>query len=171
MLVLSKDNIRLREFQPSDKKRLAELANNKKIWDNVRDFFPYPYTERDAIEFIETCMKENPITTFAVECQKELVGVAGLILQTDIYKKTAEIGYWIGEPHWNKGIATKAVKLLVNYGFEGLKLRRIFSGVFENNKASQKVLEKCGFRHEGIFEKSVLKNSSIIDEYRYAIVK
>lgn len=171
MLVLSKDNIRLRELQPADNERLAELANNKKIWDNVRDFFPHPYTQKDANEFIGICAKENPKTTFAIEFHKELTGVAGLVLQTDIYRKSAEIGYWIGEPYWNKGIATSAVKLLVNYGFESLKLYRIFTGVFEYNKASQKVLEKCGFKHEGIFEKSVFKNNTIFDEYRYGMVK
>jgi len=168
---LSEDNIRLRELLSSDKERLAELANNKKIWDNVRDYFPHPYTEKDAIEFIGICAKENPKTTFAIEFQKEFVGVAGLVLQTDVYRKTAEIGYWIGEPYWNKGIGTMAVKLLLNYGFNSLKLHRIFTGVFEYNKASQKVLEKCGFRLEGVFEKSVFKNDAIVDEYRYGIVK
>ncbi len=171
MLVSPNDIIRLRELHPADKQILAELANNKRIWNNVRDFFPHPYTEKDAIEFIEICAKENPKTTFAIEFQNEFVGITGLVLQTDIYRTTAEIGYWIGEPYWNKGIATKAVKLLVNYGFDSLKLNRIFSGVFENSKASQKVLEKCGFRLEGIFEKSILKNNAIINEYRYGIVK
>lgn len=171
MLVLSGDTIRLRELQPADKQRLAELANNKNIWNNVRDFFPHPYTEKDAVEFIEICSEQNPKTTFAIEFQNVLAGVAGLVLQTDIYRKTAEIGYWIGEPYWNNGFATEAVSLLVDHGFNNLKLIRIFTGVFENNKASQRVLEKCGFKHEGIFENAVIKNNKIINEYRYGIVK
>ena len=171
MSPLISENIRLRELQPKDKQRLAELANNKKIWDNVRDYFPFPYSEKDATEFIELCNKETPKTTFAIEFQNELAGVTALVLQSDIYKKTAEIGYWIGEPYWNNGIATEAVKLLVNYGFDNLKLNRIFTGVFEDNKASQKVLEKCGFTHEGVFKNAIIKNGKVIHEYRYGIIK
>jgi len=170
MLIPANKGIILRELEFADKKRLAQLANNKKIWDNVRDYFPYPYTEKDAAKFIESCRKEDPKITFAVVFYNELVGVAGLVLQTDIYKNTAEIGYWIGEAYWNKGIATQAVRLLVSYGFENLKLHRIFTGVFEHNKASQKVLEKCGFMQEGTSKKSITKNNAIIDEYRYGIV-
>ncbi|MBN2523608.1 MAG: GNAT family N-acetyltransferase [Bacteroidales bacterium] len=170
MLIAANTGIILRKLEFADKKRLAQLANNKKIWDNVRDYFPYPYTKKDATEFIESCRKEDPEITFAVVFNNELVGVAGLVLQTDIYKNTAEIGYWIGEEYWNKGIATQAVRLLVSYGFENLKLHRIFTGVFEYNKASQKVLEKCGFVHEGTSKKSITKNNAIIDEYRYGIV-
>jgi RimJ/RimL family protein N-acetyltransferase len=91
--------------------------------------------------------------------------------QTDIYRLGAEIGYWIGEPYWGQGIATKAVELVTEYGFNRLGLERIYSGVFDFNKASQKVLEKSGFTLEGIFKKSVIKNGRIINEYRYAKIK
>ncbi len=171
MLALKKENIKLRELKLADKTKLTSLANNKNIWNNVRDFFPSPYTENDAIHFIELCNKEDPKITFAIEFCNEFVGVTGLVLQSDIYRKSAEIGYWIGEPHWNKGIATEAVNLMIRYGFENLKLNRIFTGVFEHNRASQRVLEKCGFIHEGIFEHAIIKNNKLINEYRYGIAK
>jgi [ribosomal protein S5]-alanine N-acetyltransferase len=171
MVLIGNNKINLREFTLEDKTILAALCNNKKIWDNIRDMIPFPYTERDAISFIEYCMNENPKTTFAIEKNGNLVGTIGLILQTDIYKLTAEIGYWIGEPYWGQGIAIEAVKLLTNYGFEKLNLIRIHTGVFDYNISSQKVLEKSGYKLECIFKDSVIKNDKIIDEYRYSILK
>ena len=165
------EKVGLRELKPDDTNRLSELANNKNIWNNLRDFFPFPYTKENARDFIDRCIKEDPKVTFAIEYKEELVGVAGLVLQSDINRLSAEVGYWIGEPYWNKGIASSAVALVVNYGFNTLKLNRIYCGVFDFNKASQRVLEKCGFTLEGIFKKAVIKDKKIIDEYRYAIIK
>ena len=145
--------IKLRELEITDKKKLAELCNNKKIWDNLRDYMPFPYTEDNANDFIKYCQGENPQYTFAIEYNGEFVGTIGLVRQTDIYKLTAEIGYWIGEPYWGMGIATKAVQLITEYGFNELGLVRIYTGVFAFNKASQRVLEKVGFKLECIFEK------------------
>jgi [ribosomal protein S5]-alanine N-acetyltransferase len=160
--------ISLRKFNLADIERLSLLANNKKIFDNVRDYFPYPYTEKNAEEFISWCVEEDPKVTFAIDFKGKLAGVIGLILQKDIYRKSAEIGYWIGEPFWNNGIAGTAVNLMCDYAFGTLGLIRIHTGVFDFNKASQRVLEKCGFTLEGIFRKSVIKNEAICDEYRYA---
>lgn len=163
--------VKIRKLHTTDSVRLSELANNKNIWDNVRDFFPHPYTEKNAIEFIELCNRENPQITFAIEFEGKLVGVIGLVLQSDIHRLSAEIGYWIGEPYWNKGIATKAIRLLTHYGFHTLNLQRIYTGVFDYNKASQRVLEKCGFELEGILKKAIIKNNNIIDQYCYALIK
>ncbi|MEI6274505.1 MAG: GNAT family protein [Prolixibacteraceae bacterium] len=168
MIILGKDNIELRSFTVDDQIRLAELCNNIHIWNNVRDYFPHPYTEKDAGEFISMCGKENSPTTFAIVCKGELAGCIGLVLQTDVYRMSAEIGYWIGEPYWGLGIATQAVELLTDYGFNQLGLVRIYSGVFDFNAASRRVLEKAGFKLEGVFEKSVIKNGKILDEFRYA---
>ncbi len=162
------ENLKLRKLKDSDEHRLAALCNNKKIWDNLRDYIPYPYTDKDATAFIGFCKTENPQQTFAMEYNNEFVGCIGLVLQTDVYKLTAEIGYWIGEPFWGLGLATKAVNLLVDYGFNQLNLVRIYTGVFDFNKASQRVLEKAGFKLECIFEKSIVKNGVICNEYRYA---
>jgi RimJ/RimL family protein N-acetyltransferase len=159
--------VNLREFRDSDKIRLAELCNNKKIWDNVRDILPFPYTEKDAEYFIKKCMAENPKCTFVIEYNGEFVGCIGLELQTDIHKFSAELGYWIGEPFWGLGIATKAVEQIEHYGFSNLKLTRIYANVYDFNKASQCVLEKSGFLKEGIFQKSVYKNGQFCNEYRY----
>ncbi len=168
MTTISAESILLRPPRPDDTQRLTLLANNKKIYDNLRDVFPHPYKEKDAEYFIGMCMKENPPVTFAIEYKGEFAGMIGLVPQQDVYRRTAEIGYWLGEPYRNKGIATAAVNLIVDYGFKKLKLVRIHTGVFDHNKGSQRVLEKCGFTLEAIFKKSVIKNGKILDEYRYA---
>lgn len=171
MQTLTSGPIILRGFKDEDQYRLAELCNNIKIWDNLRDFLPFPYTRQNAIEFINICKEEDPRKTFVIEYQEELAGCIGLVPQSDIYRLGAEIGYWIGEPYWGHGIATKAVGLITEYGFNQLGLVRIFTGVFDFNKASQRVLEKSGFKLEGIFANSVIKNGKILNEYRYARIK
>jgi ribosomal-protein-alanine N-acetyltransferase len=168
MIILSKQQVQLRAFNLSDQFRLAELCNNIKIWNNVRDQFPRPYSVQNAREFIDLCGKENPPVTFAIDYKGDLAGCAGLVLQTDVYRLSAEIGYWIGEPYWGLGIATNAVELLAEYGFSQLGLVRIYSGVFDFNAASRRVLDKAGFKLEAVFEKSVIKNGEICNEYRYA---
>jgi len=169
MTVITTDFVTLRMLSMVDSVELARLCNNKKIWDNVRDYLPNPYTEQNAMEFIQICCQEDPPVTFAIEYKGELAGCIGLVKQTDVYKLSAELGYWIGEPYWGLGIATEAVKLITSYGFEQLGVVRIYSGVFDFNKASQRVLEKSGFKLEGIFEKSIVKNGRISNEHRYAI--
>ncbi len=162
----------LRRLTLNDTTRIAKMANNKRIWDNLRDFIPYPYHEEDAIEYIALTLKEEPDQTFGVLNERnELCGVVSVFIQSDVYKQSGEIGYWIGEEHWDRGLATKAVKEITKYAFEQLKLQRIYAGVFEFNKSSMKVLEKNGFQKEGIFRKSVTKNGQLCDEHRYAIVK
>lgn len=164
-------SVQLRKFELSDAPILQRLCNNKKIAEKVRDLFPHPYTLQDAEFFIGLCSKEEPQVTFAIEYDGELAGAVGLVPQSDIYRKTAEIGYWIGEPYWGKGIATEAVRMLVDYGFNKLNLIRIYTGVFENNPASCRVLEKAGFTREAVFKKAVIKNGMIMDEVRYSILK
>ena len=169
--MFSRNNIILRRLTKNDRPALAILANNKKIWDNVRDVLPYPYTENDAGDFIKMTMLEEIPMTFAIGYEGQFCGVIGLGGQTDVYKKTAEIGYWIGEPFWNKGIATTAVKLITSYGLESLDFVRIHTGVFEYNIGSMRVLEKNGYSKDGIFKKSIFKNDQIWDEHRYSIIK
>lgn len=159
--------VKLRELHLSDISQLAKLANNKNIWINLRDSFPYPYDESDAKFFINLVTKEKPKQHFGIEYEGDLCGVAGLVLQKDVYRKSAEIGYWIGESFWGKGIATKAIKLITNYGFGDLKLDRIHAGVFEFNISSMKALEKNGYKKEGVFKKAIFKNDKVLDEHRY----
>lgn len=162
--------MKLREVKESDAEQIAKLLDNKKIWDNLRDFVPHPYTLENAKEFIFLCQSENSLKAFIIDKEGLAIGVIALTLQQDIYRRSAEIGYWLGEPYWNKGFITQAIKMIVEYGFNHLGLARIYSGVFENNKASQKALEKAGFIFECVFEKAVLKNGQLINEHRYSIV-
>ncbi|MGB5500231.1 MAG: GNAT family protein [Maribacter sp.] len=163
--------IKLRPLKAADKFQLAQLANNKKIYDNVRDHFPYPYNEDDAKAFINTTIEEDPKQNFGIEYEGNICGAIGLILQKDVYRKSAEMGYWIGEPYWGKGFATKAIELITEYGFDNLNLLRIYAGVFDFNIASMKVLEKNGFKKEGISRDAVLKNGRIRNEHRYYKLK
>ncbi|TNE74129.1 N-acetyltransferase [bacterium] len=158
----------IRPLTESDYVPLAQLGNNKKIQDNLRDAFPHPYTLDDAKQFIEHCASEHPTQTFAIVYNNQFVGIIGFLSKSDIYRKTAEIGYWIGEPFWGLGIASSALQLATQYGFNELELVRIQTGVMEHNTSSIRVLEKAGYSFECIFEKSILKNDLILDEYRFS---
>lgn len=160
----------LRALNETDTENLSRIANDKRISANLRDGFPNPYTIEDAKAFIAKFSKSDPQIVFAIEANREHVGNIGLHPKNDIYRKTAEIGYFIGVEYWGRGIATEAIGQMVNYGFEKLDLIRIEAGVFSHNPASMKVLEKAGFVKEGISEKVAIKNGVIIDEHRYAII-
>jgi len=164
-------DVRIRPLSTKDAPIMAKLANNKNIFDNLREEFPHPYSLADAELFIETFRDQKKSFVFAIVYNEEYVGNIGLVPETDVYRKSAELGYFIGEPYWNKGIATKAIKLICDFGFQNLDIVRIHSGIYEYNKASQRVLEKCGFEKEGIFKKAIFKNGKIWDEVRYAKIK
>lgn len=165
------NELRLRRFEPNDASRLVELCNNRKLWERLTDYFPHPYSEKDARLFIESCMAEDPPETFAIELDSILIGSVGLKSHKGIYRFTAEIGYWLGEPYWGKGYATRAVKLLTAWGLEKMGFLRIQASVFDFNKISQRVLEKAGYNLECIARKAAIKNEHICDEYRYAHIK
>lgn len=171
MIELSHESIRLREFTPDDKYRMAEIANNKKIADNLRDGFPHPYSLKDAEVFIDMCLKMNPPQIFAIEYNGIYVGNIGVIKGQDVYRKSGEIGYFLAEPYWNKGIMPEAVNLVCDYAFSNLDVVRIFTGVFDYNPASQRVLEKCGFTKEAVFKNAIFKNGILCNEIRYAKLK
>ena len=160
--------VTIRTLLKKDAESLASYANNKKIWDNLRDYIPYPYHEKDAESFINLTKREHPIQNFGIEYKGELCGVIGLSVQNDVYRKSAEIGYWIGEPYWGNGIATEAIGLITTYGFDELDLIRIHAGVFEYNTASMKALEKNAYKKEAVFKKAICKNDHIYDEHRYS---
>ncbi|MDT7828218.1 GNAT family protein [Pricia sp. S334] len=167
---MQKASVQLRALKHSDVSTMARLANNKKIWNNVRDAFGHPYTEKNAREFIEKQSQSDTEKVFAVDYNGELCGLVGLILQKDVYRKSAEIGYWIGEPFWGQGIATQAVGLLTRYAFDKLVLVRLYAGIFEYNVGSMRVLEKNEFVKEGISKKAVFKNGKFWDEHRGALL-
>ncbi len=168
---LSDGVVTLRPFVPGDKERLAELGNNVNIFKNMRDAFPHPYTVADAERFIAMTMEHVPPHAFAIEYQGEYVGNIGIHPKGEIYRLGAEIGYFLGEAYWHRGIMPRAVRLACDYAFRELAIIRIDTGVFDYNMASQRVLEKCGFVREGVFRKSVIKMGRICDEVRYALLK
>lgn len=165
--MLSADNITLSPLQEKDIPAIATLANNYNIWRNVRDRLPHPYTVQDAEDFVKFTQTEDPVVTFGIHYHQSLAGVTGLTLQYDIHRLNAEIGYWIGEPFWNKGIATKTVRLLTTYAFDTLHLHRLFAGIFHTNPASAKVLIKAGYELESIAREAVIKEGKLLDEHFY----
>ena len=167
-MVLQKGNIKLRPYTMQDAPALAIIANNPQIADNMRNLFPHPYFLKDAEIFIQKNLNNEIKGVYAIIYKGKLVGSIGLHPQTDVYIKTAELGYYLNQKYWNKGIITKSIEIIIKYGFESLHLTRIFAGVFENNKASMKVLEKNGFILECIKRKAIFKNNQILDEYNYA---
>lgn len=156
----------LRPWKKEDRQVLAMLANNILIWNNVRDRLPYPYTLANADEFLRFCTGQKKPSVLAIEVDERLAGCIGLEMQEDVSRIGAEIGYWIGEPYWGKGIATVAVSMMMKYATESFpELLRIYAKVFEHNTASMKVLEKNNFYLECIHCKAAIKNNVILDEY------
>ena len=155
----------LRPWRKQDAQALSVIANNRNIWNNVRDRLPNPYTVLDALEWIGHTSQQQPPQNFAILVDGLVVGNIGAVLQDDVYRKTVEIGYFVGEPHWGKGIATKAVALFVAYVEQQFSPLRIYAGVFAHNKASMEVLRKNGFHLESIKRKAAIKNGQVQDEY------
>jgi [ribosomal protein S5]-alanine N-acetyltransferase len=164
------DEYKLRSFKNGDEASIVKYANNKKIWLNVRDSFPFPYTMRDARDWIREC-RDKPETVFAVTTPTEAIGAIGFHVQSDVYRKSAEVGYWLGEPFWNKGILTAALGALVSYAFANFDIMRIYATVFDWNPASARVLTKNGFKLEGRLVKNIIKDGKIIDSLLYALVR
>lgn len=165
------DGIILDSLTREDIPALATIANNRKIWKNVRDRFPSPYKMEDTEQFIELHTQSSKESTFAIRFDRTLCGVCGIHSMEDVYRHTAEIGYWLGEPYWGKGIASAAVQILVRLGFQEMGLMRIQAAVFNYNPASMRVLEKNGFQLEGIMKKKVFKDGKFHDEHLYSLIK
>jgi [ribosomal protein S5]-alanine N-acetyltransferase len=162
----------LRPWTHSDVPALVRYANNRKIWANVRDRFPHPYTRADAEQWTAYASKKSPVTDFAIEVNGEAVGGIGLVLREDVERCGAEVGYWLGEPLWGKGIATAAVRALTTYAFgEFPYLVRLYAMTYEDNVASQRVLEKAGFVREGVLRKNAFKDGRYRDQPIYALVR
>jgi RimJ/RimL family protein N-acetyltransferase len=160
----------LRPFSITDKKPLTKHANNKKISDNLRDRFPFPYTEEGAEWFINFVLSNNdPVKNFVIEINGEAAGAIGITPDEDVYRLNAEIGYWLGEEHWGKGIMTDVIKDTVKYTFENLGIKRIYATPFATTIGSIKALEKAGFIKEATIKNGVIKNNKILDYYIYSI--
>ncbi len=161
----------LRPWRTGDETSLEKHANNRKIWRNVRDHFPNPYTRGDAMRWIlhaSSALSEN---VFAICVDGNAVGSIGLVAKDDVYRKSMEIGYWLGEEFWGRGIMTEAVGAVSQYGFDRFDIVRLYADVFEWNNASMRVLEKNGYVFEARLKKAVIKDSMITDALIYAKLK
>ena len=138
---------------------------------NLRNSFPHPFSVNDAISWISLNRNNLKPTNLAITINDDVVGGIGITQQSDIYQLNAEIGYWLGEAFWNKGIMTEAVKAMVDYTFTNFRVIRIYAGVFAYNIASMRVLEKAGFHQEAIHKHAIFKNGRVHDEHLYAILK
>jgi len=167
----SSPQITLRPFELTDSDSIAHYANNRLIWGNLRDRFPHPYTKMDALMFIEIVSRNKPLTEFAIDINGTAIGAAGIVLKDDVYKLNGEIGYWIGQDYWGKGIGTMVVAELTRKAFEEFKLQRIYAEVFENNLASARVLEKNGFKQEAVLKNAILKDGRILNLLIYSKLK
>lgn len=163
----------IRAWWPEDKDALALLLNNRKILNNLRDGLPYPYTAGDAEAYISAMLAADKGKTFAfaIVSGGAVVGSIGVFRQDNIHFRTAEMGYYVGEPYWGKGICTSAVKQACAYVFAHTDIIRIFAEPFAHNTASCRVLEKAGFQLEGILRNNAVKNGQILDMKLYALVK
>lgn len=161
-------DITLRDYTKADINQLVELANNKKISQYLVDTFPFPYSKSDAEFWIEIGCREQGNVTKVIEYNNEFVGSVGIKPQFSWKSHSAEIGYFVGEMYWGKGIATAALRIMTTLAFETLKFRKLFAPVLAPNTASMHVLEKCGYSLEGILIQEVYKDDQYFDTYQYA---
>ena len=171
MMSISTSYGEIRPWHGRDADDLVKYANNRKIWLNLRDGFPHPYTLDNAHAFINMASSQNPITIFAIATMQEAIGAIGLTINQDVHRFTAEMGYWLAEPYWGKGIMTETVSKFSEYGFERLGLIRIYAEPYAHNAGSCRVLEKAGFELEGRLRNSALKDGQIVDQFLYAKIK
>jgi [ribosomal protein S5]-alanine N-acetyltransferase len=159
----------LRRWRASDIDALVRYANNRNIWLNLRDRFPHPYQRSDAEAWIALCDKEKePILQFAIDLNGEAIGGIGFERMADVHRMTAEVGYWIAERFWGRGIAASALEQATAYAFASLGLERLQAIVFEGNAASMRVLEKNGFAFEGRLQRHIFKDGRFLDGIMYA---
>jgi ribosomal-protein-alanine N-acetyltransferase len=149
---------------------LARHANNRNIWINLRDAFPHPYTTRDARHYLRSVRRHAPETLFAIAVGDQAVGGAGFVLRGDIERVSAEIGYWLAEPLWGRGIATEAVTALTQYAIATHALTRVYALPFAWNAASCRVLEKSGYVLEARLRRSAIKDGKLTDQCQYAFI-
>ncbi|MGL6269692.1 MAG: GNAT family N-acetyltransferase [Chitinophagaceae bacterium] len=162
----------LRPWSFADVNNLSTLADNRKIWDNVRDYFPHPYTRKKAEEWVGIHHAKNPVTHYAIDVDGKLAGGISIMTKEDIYRCTAEIGYWIGEPYWGRGIATEAIKILLEIVWHRYpEIVRIYAELFTSNVASARALEKNGFTLEAVRKNSCIKNGVIGDDMVWVLLR
>ena len=161
----------VRSWDWDDRDAIVRHANNRNVWINLRDRFPHPYTVIDARRWLDMVVGQKPETNFAIDVEGEAAGGIGFTIQYDVARRSAEIGYWLGEEFWGRGIATEALIAVTDHAFSHYDVCRLFAHVFDWNRASARVLEKAGYEFEGRLKKSVTKDGRTIDQLMYAIVR
>ena len=163
----------LRKWQTQDIESVAHYANNEKIACNLRDVFPHPYTLSDAEGYVSSCINNSEARQLcrAITVDGLAVGSIGVFLAGDVYQKSAELGYWLAEEYWGKGIMTEAVKQICAEAFAAFDIVRIFAEPFAHNQGSRSVLEKAGFTLEGVMKNGVFKRGRVCDYCMYALLK
>ena len=163
----------LRKWKESDAESIAQNANNEKIAGNLRNVFPYPYTIEDAKSFIDMCINtdESKNLLYAIEINGKAVGSIGVFVKDDVYCRSGEIGYWLGEDYWGKGIMSEAIRRTCTEAFKRFDIIRIYAEPYAYNTGSRKALEKAGFSLEGVLKSSVYKNGIVFDSCVYAIIQ
>ena len=160
----------VRSWEMSDVDSIARYANNRNVWINLRDAFPHPYSKQNARDFIRAVRQRTPETTFAIVVGGEAIGSVGFVLHPDVERVSAEIGYWIGEPFWGRGIATDALVAVTRYAIDTHHLTRVYALPFAWNKPSCRVLEKAGFVLEARLRRSAVKDGIVTDQMQYAFI-
>ncbi len=158
----------VRPWRKGDEESVVRHANNRKVWINLRDRFPHPYTRADAEQWIARATAQDPQTNFAIAVNDEAVGGIGLELKSDVERRSAEVGIWLGEAYWGKGIGTAAARAMAEYAFATFDVCRLYCQVFAWNGASMRILEKAGFACEARLQKAATKDGKTIDVYLYA---
>lgn len=159
----------VRDWRPSDARSLQRHADSYAVWRQLRDRFPHPYTRRDADVFLAGACGANPRTTFAIDVGGEAVGGIGLQLGEDVARASAEVGYWLGEEHWGRGIMTEVLRAVTEQAIHRFGIHRVYALPFAENAASARVLEKAGFTSEGRLRRSAVKDGRVLDQLVYAI--
>ena len=159
-------NFNLRKFELADKQNLVKILNHTSVIQYLSSKIPHPYTESDAEWWISTGSLSGYV--YAIELNNELIGCIGVNPGEFEYSRSGEIGYWLSPDYWGKGIVTRAVNQVVEKVFSETKLNRIFACVFSGNQASMKVLSKCEFKLEGIFQKAIFKDGQYFDNHVFS---
>lgn len=171
VMILHTPRLVLRPWDTRDIDVLPEIANDRRIWRNVRDTFPQPYERAHAEAWVARCQGGGVPHSFAIEFEGRAAGGIGVHPFDDVYRKSAELGYWLGAVHWGRGLATEAVQAITKYGFEDLGLERIQANVYEWNEASSRVLVKAGFDFEGRMRRHAFKDGQFVDVLLYARIR
>jgi RimJ/RimL family protein N-acetyltransferase len=170
-LHLRLDRCTVRDWASDDLLPLVRHANNWNIWIHLRDRFPHPYTEADGRAFLAHIAARDLQTLWAIEVDGEAAGGIGLVLMSDVERVSAEIGYWLGEAFWGRGVVTEALRAVTAESFRRFDLMRVFALPFADNPASIRVLEKAGYVLEGRLVQSAIKNGKVRDQLMYAAYK